>query len=262
MISAFDVKSIANGIAGRGALPGALIIGAQKCGTSSLFHYLAQHPGISGGASKEVHYFDLHFSRGTFWYKGQFKRCQGRLVLDATPYYLFHPLAAQRASRLLPDAKLIVLLREPVARAFSHYQHERAKGREQLSFEDAIAAESKRIGDSDQALAEGRIAISHAHQHFSYFRRGLYADQIERWRACYPSDRFLFLRAEDLFAAPQQVFDQTCTFLGVEPIALTDTAARNQRSYDAMNPETNAQLSELYNEPNTRLAKLTGISWP
>jgi hypothetical protein len=257
-----DWKAVARGVAGRGTLPDALIIGAQKCGTSSLFHYLAEHPAINAGSRKEIHYFDLCHSYGAPWYKGQFNRRQDRLAIDATPYYLFHPLAPQRAARLVPDAKLIVLLREPVSRAFSHYQHERAKGRERLSFEDAIAAESQRIGDIDKALAEGRIATSQAHQHFSYFRRGLYADQIERWHAWYSPEHFLFLRAEDLFAAPQQAFEQTCLFLGIAPIRLANTNARNQRSYDAMNPETRAYLSERYDEPNARLARLTGIRWP
>lgn len=257
-----DFKAVANGILGRGGLPDALIIGAQKAGTSSLFHMLSQHPNVGRAPTKEVHFFDTHFARGSNWYKGQFRPRAETLLVDATPYYLFHPPTPARAAALLPGAKLIVLLREPVARAFSHYQHERARGREELGFEQAIAAEAERLGDSEQALADGRIANSPAHRHCSYVRRGFYVAQIERWRRHYPLDRFLFLKAEDLFAAPRQAFDRTCAFLGLPPFALPDTRPCNQRSYDAMSPEIRVRLAKLYEEPNARLAELSGIAWP
>jgi Sulfotransferase domain len=251
----------ARGLAGLGAIPDAIIIGAQKCGTSSLFHYLEQHPRLGSARTKEVHYFDLHFDRGPYWYRGQFRRRPGEIVVEASPYYLFHPAVPARAAALLPAAKLIVVMREPVARAYSHYQHARAKGHETLGFEEAIAAERERMGDSHDALADGRIRRSHAHQHFSYISRGFYADQIARWQKHYPADSFLFLRAEDLFAAPQESFDQACSFLGLPQVALPDASARNARSYDRMRPEMRAELARLYEEPNRRLAELTSISW-
>lgn len=251
----------ARGLAGLGAVPDAIIIGAQKCGTSSLFHYLEQHPDLGSARTKEVHYFDLHFDRGPYWYRGQFRRRPGEVVVEASPYYLFHPAVPKRAAALLPAAKLIVMMREPVARAYSHYQHARAKGHEQLSFEEAIAAERERIGDSHEALAREQIRRSHAHQYYSYVGRGFYAEQIARWQKHYTPERFLFLRAEDLFAAPQETFDRTCAFLGLPSMALPDASARNARTYDGMQPETRAKLARLYEEPNERLAELTSIRW-
>lgn len=183
-----------------GELPDVLIIGAQKAGTTSLFYYLAQHPGVSASRTKEVHYFDNAYDKGETWYRRHFERRRGtEIFVEASPYYLYHPLAPARASALLPKAKLIVLLREPVSRAFSHYHHERARGFEPLSFEEAMNTEPQRLADSDARLARGEIGRSFEHQHFSYRSRGLYADQIERWLECFPASAFLFLKAEAMF---------------------------------------------------------------
>src|SRR5947209_1159841 len=142
--------------ADRRALPDFLIIGAQKAGTTSLYRYLAAHPDIVASTRKEVHFFDINFWRGEWWYRSLFplrRRLQRRPPLrnrpaitgEASPYYLFHPFAPERAAQLLPDAKLIVLLRDPVERAWSHYRHEVANGRETMTFPDALAAEPARL---------------------------------------------------------------------------------------------------------------------
>ena len=109
-------------------LPSALVIGAQRSGTTSIFNYLIQHPDVVAPLGKEIHYFDLHYDQGVRFYRGRFpyshRLRNGAITLDATPYYLVHPLAPERAAGLLPDIKLIALLRNPIERAFSHYQHE------------------------------------------------------------------------------------------------------------------------------------------
>ena len=185
------------------ALPDAVILGAQKSGTSSLHNYLVQHPGVIEPLRKEVHYFDVAYERGEAWYRAHFGPLgDPGLNLDSSPYYLFHPAVPQRLHDLLPDAKLIVLLRDPVRRAYSHYWHERDKKRETLGFEDAIAAEPERLGDAHQQLAAGTLQRSHAHQHFSYLARGRYAEQLERWFTLFPREQFLVLRFEDLAREP------------------------------------------------------------
>src|SRR6187200_1451927 len=137
-------------------LPDFLVIGAQKAGTTALYAYLRWHPGITGPSWKEVSFFDRHWWRGEAWYRGQFPlRAGGRLVGEASPSYLFHPLAPERARSLVPDAKLIALVRNPVDRAYSQYQHAVALGREPLSFEDALAAEDERlVGEVERLLAD------------------------------------------------------------------------------------------------------------
>ncbi len=179
-------------------LPDFLILGAQKAGTTALYEYLRRHPGITGPRWKEVSYFDRHYARGRAWYRGNFPVRDGGLVGEASPSYLFHPLAPERAAALVPGARLIAILRDPVERAYSHYQHELSFGREPLSFEEALEREEARMaGELERMLADPGY-FSHAWWNFTYRSRGLYAEQLERWRAVFGPDRLLVLANEEL----------------------------------------------------------------
>ncbi len=241
------------------ALPDAVILGAMKSGTSSLHNYLVQHPGVIEPLRKEVHYFDVNFERGERWYRAHFGReAEPGLNLDSSPYYLFHPAVPRRLHDLLPDAKLIVLLRDPVRRAYSHYWHEHDKGREALSFEDAIAAEAERLGNSEQRLGDGTLEHSREHQHFSYLARGRYAEQLERWFAVLPRSQFLVLRFEDLAREPLAALNTTLDFLGLPRAASVSLEARNTRTYPPMADATAARLREYFEPHNQRLEALLG----
>lgn len=244
------------------ALPGAVILGAQKSGTSSLHNYLVQQPGVIEPLRKEVHYFDIAYERGEAWYRAHFGPLGAPgLNLDSSPYYLFHPAVPQRLHDLVPKAKLIVLLRDPVRRAYSHYWHERDKKRETLSFEDAIAAEPERLGDSHQQLAAGTLQRSHAHQHFSYLARGRYAEQLERWFKLFPREQFLLLRFEDLAREPLAALNQTLDFLGLPPATAVSLEARNTRQYPSLAESTAARLRAEFAPHNRRLEQLLGRSF-
>lgn len=246
------------------ALPDALIIGAMKSGTSSLHHYLTQHAQVIAPLRKEVHYFDLNLSQGESWYRANFGReGESGLNLDSSPYYLFHPCVPQRAQALLPGARLIVLLRDPVRRAYSHYWHGRDKGREPLAFEDAIDAEPERIERDHARLASGEIERSEAHQYFSYLARGRYAEQLRRWLQCYPREQLLVLRFEDLAREPLPVLNRTLGWLGLPPMASARLEARNTRRYPPMAPATAARLREYFAPHNAELESLLGepFSW-
>jgi hypothetical protein len=242
------------------ALPGAMIVGAMKCGTTSLHNYLTQHPQVIAPLRKEVHYFDTNLAKGEAWYRANFgKTSEPGLNLDSSPYYLFHPCVPLRARALVPDAKLIVLLRDPVRRAYSHYWHERDMKRETLSFEDAIAAEPDRLGEAEEKLARGEIERSTAHQHFSYLARGRYAGQLRRWLQCYPRERILVLRFEDLAAQPMAVLDQTLGYLGLPALQRVKLEARNTRKYPAMAPATAERLKAHFAPFNAELESLLGV---
>jgi hypothetical protein len=241
------------------ALPDALIIGAMKCGTSSLHGYLTQHPRVIAPLRKEVHYFDLNYDRHEPWYRANFGRTgEPGLNVDSSPYYLLHPCAPARAHALLPQAKLIVLLRDPVRRAYSHYWHEHDKRRERLSFEDAIAAEPNRLGDAEQRLARGEIGHSAAHRHFSYLARGRYAVQLRRWLQFYPRASLLVLRFEDLAADPMAALNRTLAFLDLPPLPHVRLEPRNARRYPPMSAATAARLREHFAADNADLEALVG----
>jgi hypothetical protein len=238
------------------ALPDAVILGAMKSGTTSLHNYLVQHPGVIEPLRKEVHYFDINVERGERWYRAHFGR-EGEpgLNLDSSPYYLFHPAVPQRMHALLPQARLIVLLRDPVRRA---YWHERDKGRESLSFEEAIAAEAERLGRAQDRLADGTLARSREHQHFSYLARGRYAEQLERWFAVFPRGQFLVIRFEDLAREPLAALNVTLDFVGLPRAASVSLEARNTRKYPPLADATAARLREYFEPHNRRLEALLG----
>jgi hypothetical protein len=243
----------------RRPLPSFLVIGAQKAGTTALYAYLRWHPGITGPSWKEVSFFDRHWWRGERWYRGHFPlRAGGRLVGEASPSYLFHPLAPERVRSLVPDVKLVALVRDPVARAYSHYQHELALGREPLSFEEALAAEPERTrGEVERLVADPR-AFSRAWWGQTYVARGLYAEQLERWLAVFDRERLLVVRTEDLGERPAETYGSILAFLGAAPHSLPAYPRVFEREYEPMQPETRAALGERFAEPNRRLEELLG----
>ncbi|HEY0113469.1 MAG TPA: sulfotransferase domain-containing protein [Allosphingosinicella sp.] len=247
---------------GMGALPNALIIGAMKAGTTSLFEYLVQHPNVCGARQKELHYFNFYHRRGEKWYRANFRpRRRHTVLLEASPYYLVHPLAPLRARRLLPQAKLIVLLREPADRAYSHYQHSRDRADEPLSFEEALNAEAERVKGTERLLMRGEVDHVPDHANFSYVWKSLYASQIERWFEHFPRESFLFIRSEDMFANPRQVLSRVLDFLELPPFQFADLRPRNSRDYPPMEEWIRMELQKFFEEPNRRLQKLVGISW-
>lgn len=261
-------------------LPSFLIIGAQRAGTTSLFHYLEQHPEVaapSGGEpsvwwSKELHYFDKRYAKGLDWYRSffpleatrRFARRRGRNLVagEATPYYLFHPEVPARVAETLPDVRLIALLRDPIERAYSHYQLSRRQSIERLSFEKAIAAEEKRLartGASKKAAKMRQARIRRKRRSVrSYLSRGLYAEQLERWYAHFPREQILVIRTEDMMADPATVYGQALDHLGLSRWSPPDFVRRNRASYAPIDPALRERLEERFVEPNARLAELLG----
>ena len=164
-------------------LPDFLVIGAARSGTTSLYRYLERHPAIAAASMKEIHYFSIDHWRGVEWYRAHFPTAMTRKIVtwrgdarcqtgEATPYYLFHPLAPERIADALPDIRLVILLRNPIDRAFSHYLHEVALGIEELPFERAIDEEPRAIlGDPIEAFAELFVAKRLARPHQRAARR-------------------------------------------------------------------------------------------
>lgn len=240
--------------------PSFLIVGEMKCGTTSLYRYLERHPDVRSPFQKEPFYFAHAFHRGERWYRSLFPLArESGITGEASTYYLFHPLAAERIAAFAPEIKLIVLLRDPVTRAHSHYQHSRDKGREpDLTFEEALAAEPDRIG-ADEARIVGEPGFeSFAHMHYSYVARGRYAEGLERLYRHFPREQVLVLAAEDLFADPASVARRATDFLGLAPADLAPYRAENTRQYEVMEDSVQARLREAFAEPNARLARLLG----
>jgi Sulfotransferase domain len=254
--------------------PDVLIIGTQRGGTTSLYRYLAEHPNFAPAlVSKGVHYFDteLFETRPASWYRGHFpttayrgvrqRVSHGRMVTgEGSPYYMFHPLGPSRVRATIPSVKLIALLRSPVARAYSHYQHEVDGGFEELpTFERALAVEDNRLAGERERLMRDPMYRSFAYRHHSYQARGRYAEQLAAWFELFPVEQILVLRSEDLFADPEATYAQVLRFLALAPHTL-----RTFKRYNAhgaprgMAPETGAELEAAFETPNRELERLLG----
>ncbi len=213
--------------------PDFVIIGAKRGGTTSLYNYVLEHPSIQPlfpGRQhiKGVHYYDSNYDRGLRWYRSHFPLQAGRRHLvrpgcapaiagDASPYYLYHPLAAERLARDFPDVRIIVFLRDPVERAYSHFKERTHHGGETLSFAAALDAEEDRLrGEAERIVAEPGYR-SAEHENHSYLAQGRYLDMLPRWFGLFPREQFHIAASEDFYADPEHHVNAVWSFLGLAP---------------------------------------------
>jgi len=254
--------------------PGFIMIGAQRCGTTSLFRALTAHPQLMRPLfHKGVYYFDLNYYRGAGWYRSHFplaeiaRRRTARygpaMAFEASGYYLYHPFALERLAGDLPAIKLVAMVRNPVERAFSAYKHEYARGFEQESFERALALEDKRLAGEVDRMREDPAYESFSHRHHSYRHRGQYAEQLERALALVPAERVHVIQSEAFFRHPADEYRRLVSFLGLRPFELADFRQHNSRPGVPMDPKTRRMLEEHYAPHDQRLARLLGapLQW-
>ena len=186
--------------------PHFIIIGVQKGGTSSLFHYLAQHPQMALPQGKEIHYFDKNHHRGEAWYKAHFPlKSAGKITGEASPYYIFHPHVPQRVKAACPHTKLIVMFRNPIDRAFSHFNMIKKMGYPKggNDFESALNYELEQYDKEAEKLKDNPDYYSFDHQIHAYLERGKYYQQLTRWFKHFDKNQFLLYKKRGFFRQAQ-----------------------------------------------------------
>jgi hypothetical protein len=246
-----------------GRLPGFIVAGAPRSGTTWLYRYLDAHPevGMAQPAVPEPKFFlvDDEYAKGLGYYSSRWfdGLPPGVLAGEKSSNYLESAVAAERVHRDLPDVRLVFSLRDPAERALSNYLWSKMNGMEDLPFDEALAAEREREAGYPAAL---RYARPH-----SYFSRGLYAELLEPWLERFPRQHVLVLRFEDLVERPREVAADACSFLGVTPVV------EHAAALGVVNPSTEGGgsaaaaldgLRQAYAEPNRRLARLLGHDGP
>lgn len=252
------------------AKPNTFIIGAQKGGTSSLHTYLAKHPNVVSAHEKELHFFSGglkpnidNYKKGKLWYRSNYPLVTSNnksVVLDSTPFYSFHPLAAARIKRFDSNAKFIFLLRDPVERAISHYYHTVRHGFEKKSILDALTSEESRL---QAALLEENFKELSYRVH-SYKTRGLYLDQIKRYLKFFPKEQLLILNSEDFFKDPKATTEKTTQFLDLDFAPLCDIKFESHnvgKNKSDVPEKVRDYLSDYYKEPNKALFEYLGRSF-
>jgi hypothetical protein len=240
------------GETGTGALPNFVVIGGRKCGTTFLYHLLTQHPRVEPAAGKEVHFFNRSFDEGIEWYRRCFptprwKDGRRSITGEATPEYLTHPLAPKRMAEVIPQARLIALLRNPVDRAYSDYEQVVRLGRETRPLEEAMGYAS---------LDDARSG---------YLSRGIYVDHLLRWFEFFNDEHMLVLKSEDFFERPVNTLQGVLNFLDLpewEPKVWELRYKRNKGKYkQEIDPATRQRLEEYFEPHNRRLYEYLGIDF-
>lgn len=263
-------------------LPDFLIIGTKRGGTTSLWFALVGHPDVAplfppAQELKSAHYFDIHYERGINWYRSFFattrwvraheKRTGRRAVTgEASPYYMFHPLAASRISKDLPKIKLIVSLRDPVERLWSHY-HERLAGQtEMLGINEALDAEDRRLaGEADKIIAGQPRYYSFHHDLSSYLARGRYLEHLSSYLVRFAPHQLLILRAEDYYSDQVGELSKLSTFLGIAPFGQSRQPAHYNRLPRSSMPEVLRSRLVDYYRPHVDALQTTldrDFRWP
>ena len=252
-----------------GPLPSFLIIGFGKCGTTYLYERLQQHPNIYPSLRKEVNYFIFRYDESVDWYRAHFASACGHsgngLVVtgEASPGYVLNPGAPRRIAELLPEVKLVVLVRDPVERAYSQYQHQRRLGVEDLpTFEAALDAEADRLrGKKERLLSDPDYREEYSWYTRSYRTQGIYADYLEPWLELYRRDQLLIIPSGTLYRDASSTLQAITSFLGLPGWKPEIPERHRSFSYPAMNPDTRARLKEFYAPHNERLFAMLGVNY-
>ena len=233
-----------------------VVAGAQRSGTTTLDRYLREHPGIAMPATaKELHFFDHeeHFRDDHVDYRAyhaNFRpRRAGELRGEVTPSYMYWVPAAGRLARYNPALRIVVVLRNPIARAHSHWNKERLRGTESLPFLDALRAEAERAA----------AALPLQSHRTSYVERGHYVAQLRRLWHHFPVEQTLVLRSEALWTEPGQTLARIADFLGLGPFPRIEPKVANGKAYERpMHPDEWAYLVDRLTEEIRELESLLG----
>lgn len=261
-------------------LPDFLIIGCKRGGTTSLFNYLVDHPGVlrmyplSRGL-KSTDFFFKRRGRSVRWYRSHFASEQYRRRLarrlgyrpvsgEASPYYIWDPRVAARVRDVAPEVKCILLLRDPVKRAWSHYQERRQNRTEPLSFAQALELEDARLAGELERMSADPDYFSEAYDFYPYRQRGVYAPQIRNWLEHFPREQLLIVYAEDLYARTVETFSEVCEFLGIPIAEMATTEGYNSMpgSKDRPPQEVVDSLRDFYRPLQAEVEELVGRPAP
>jgi hypothetical protein len=252
-------------------LPSFLIVGAERCGTSSMYEVLSWHPAVFSAIlpRKEVHYFDYNYARPLSWYRCHFPLRAGAalaarstgvapVAFEASPSYMCHPLAPERIARDLPGVKLIVMLRDPVARAYSSHTMRAGWGVETEPFERALELEDSRLAGEAERMAADPSYVGYNWRHFAYRTRGQYAEQLEQLDRLVGRDRIHVIDSGEFFESPARVYDQVLDFLGLPDAGHPAFDPPRTRSRPPMPDSARKALEEHYRPYDERLAAWLG----
>ncbi|MCT7958959.1 tetratricopeptide repeat-containing sulfotransferase family protein [Laspinema palackyanum] len=241
--------------------PNFLIVGIGKGGTSSLYYYLTQNPRILPALIKEIRFFDENFEKGLDWYLSHFPpipKTSTFLTGEATPWYFVTGDVEKKIASIFPEIKLILVLRNPLFRSFSHFQMDFKNGREKRSFTEAITSEIEAIRNlADPSQAD----FNYWQSEKGYLLFSLYVYFLEKWMAVFPREQFLILQSEDFYANPAATLTQVFEFLDVPDYALPEYPNYNPGAYNPIDDNLRQRLADFFRPHNQKLEEYLGMTF-
>ena len=265
--------------------PDFLIIGAQKSGTTSLHYYLNQHPNLTGSYPKELHYFnrDIHFNKSFGEYKKHFRGIKKKdtLLFEATPAYIYHPGSAELIKKHLPNTKLIVILRNPVQRAYSAWNHysqffEAEPGvrkvfdetpRTEGNYLHELYFKNREVFPTFRECIEIELDLIEKGKGYepALLRRGVYIDQLKNYWNYFSKDQVMIIGFRDLTEKKKETLQKIEKFLNIPQYDWDNLIdePKNVREYkEKINEEDRVLLEKFYSEYNLQLEKEVGkLNW-
>ena len=245
-------------------LPECFVIGVVRSGTTSLYHYLSQHPCIGSSAYDEIGYFDDNYHLGINWYKSLFptkfardkiiKKYGKFLTYDVTPFYIYKPIVAKRIFESFPKAKIISNLRNPVDRAYSNYILMLQNGGTTKTFEEMVQISMDKIDKNKSKLNDEAYLVNTFDENI--LARGFYADQLKIWFEKFQKKQLLIIPSEDLAQKTDEILSKVFEFLDLPYFKIKDFTKHNKREYLPMKNETRKLLIEFYQPHNKKLYSL------
>ena len=246
-------------------LPDFIIIGSMKCGTTSLYYDICEHPCVSAAAYDEIGFFDSNFHLGLNWYRSMFptkgqiddvRRKEGVAITgEDTPFYFWNPIAAKRIQKILPNIKLIIILRNPIDRAYSEYQDLVSRESNSPSFETFIENE---INTRKKGIIITEENFEIFNQNDSYLLKGIYIDQLKIWAGLFPKEQIFTLSTESLNSDPTASMESVFQYLNLPDYKIKKPQHQKQKKYTPMDSQTRKLLIEFFKPHNERLFKFIG----
>jgi len=234
-------------------MPDYCIIGGQKCGTDSIYYYLSAHPEVKRSLVKEINYYSKYFERGKKWYRAHFPMAFGRRFItgEGSTLYLYSSDAPVRMLEQNPQIKLIVMLRNPVDRAISHYYHRLRSGKETRSITDAFMS----------ALEHARRGEFISGSETDYLSYSNYAMHLQPWVSTFASENLMVIQAEEYFTSPESVYERICYYLGISYVKSGGPIKMNTGNYDNQDLDFIPELKDYFRPLNEALYSMDQIKF-
>ena len=250
-------------------IPDFLVIGAKRCGTTSLYQHLPEHPCISKSPHDNMGFFNDNFHLGVNWYKSFFpttftrKKIKSKfgnfLAFDVTTKYMEEESTANNVYQTKPNMKIIIILRNPVDRAYSQYHLSVRQTAERRSFEDVVEENMNRLNKESHEHYEIKPRFSAKED--NYLKKGLYALQLRYWLKILPRENILIVSTEEFESNQQIIYNKIFEFLNISKFEVKNTKKMEKGNYPPMKSETRNLLLDYFRSHNHELFELINIKF-